>query len=589
MMAEVRKQIIQSLEDALGNIDTNIAEQIETPSNSSNGDFAFPCFTLAKIFKKNPQATAEDLANKLEKPKLISEIKTAGGYLNFYLNLPKITEITLKEINEKGANYGYTDISKGKFAIVEYSSPNLGKPMHVGHIRSTILGDVLSNLMKKTGYTVHRMNYLGDIGLHMGKLITAIQKWGNLEQIGKDPEKEMLDLYVKFGKEEKAQSPDTETNELGLPDEDDEDKTTDSEILQEAKYALKKLEANDPELLTLWKKIEDWSLIAFNRVYGLLDVEFDEVTGQSKFTKKGKEIVDSAVRKGLTSFGSNDAIIFDLEPYNLPDKVVLKGDGTALYSTQDLGTATYRFNKFNFDKSIYVVAHEQGTYFNQLFKMLELLGNDWAKNCEHFSFGMLYLEEGKMSSREGNVIFLEDVLKKSIDLAKKEVEKRNPNLPDKDKVAKMVGIGAMKYMILKIAPERDITFSWEKAMDFEGNSGPYVQYAYARACSILDKVENIPETIDTTQLKSIQEQNLIKLMYTFPSVIQKSANKYKLHLLAKYAYDLASTFNQFYRDVKVLTAETESEKNSRISLVKAYTTVMENTLSLLGIKAPKKM
>jgi len=585
-MINIKEQLVKHLEDVIP--ENSDLPLLEIPSDSDYGDFALPCFAFSKILKKNPTVIAQELVEKIVLPENIREAKVVGPYINFYLDITKITELTLDEISRDGRDYGRSNRGEGKFVITEYSSPNFGKPMHVGHIRSTILGDVLSKILTKDGYKVHRMNYFGDTGLHMGKLLTAIKKWGDSEKIAQDPEKEMLDLYVKFGSVEKEQSEELERrieeDVYGTIATDEE-----PEILEQARINLKKLENGDPELTKQWKQIKEWSLIAFNRVYDLLNVEYDEIVGQSEFTERGKEVIKEAQKKNLVYEDSNNALIFDLRDYDLPDKVVLKGDGSALYSTQDLGTAHYRHDKYGFDRSIYVVATEQDIYFQQLFKMFEALGNDWAKNCEHFSFGMLFLEEGKMSTREGTVILLEEVLNKSINLAKEEIEKRNPDLENKEEVARQIGIGAIKYMILNVAPDKNIKFSWDRALNFEGDSAPYMQYSYARANSILEKAGSIPTSYNIDLISSESEHNLIKTMFRFPEVIRDSADNFKIHILANYAHELANSFNQFYKNVSVLNAENDELRDTRLFLVNSYKTVMEETLDLLGIEAPKKM
>jgi arginyl-tRNA synthetase len=611
MLKQVKKQITQQLSAALGGqfSEEQIASCIEIPPKQELGDFAFPCYKLAQQSYKGPKEQAgkeiAKLAGQLsalikENVKTIeniAKIDVKGPYINFYIDDSKLIKYTLDEAF-KGKDYGKSDIGQGKLVVIDYSAPNFGKPMHVGHIRSTILGDSLIKVLNFVGYKTQGINYFGDIGLHMGKLIAAYQLWGNPSEIEADPEKAMLDLYVRYTKletEEKEKYGIKEVKRTESIDFDEENKESAEEVQQapatkQAQQILEKLESGDPELIAIWQKIGAWSQVAFNRVYDLLDVKFDETVGQSNFTQLGKEQVWKARRLDVAHTTSSGAIEAALADEGLPNKIILKQDGTALYSTQDLGAATNRFEKYKFDKMVYVVAYEQNTYFKQIFKLLEKMGYNWAKDCYHYSFGLISLEEGKMSTREGNVVFLEEVLNKAINLSKQEIDKRNPNLQNKENVAKTLGIGAIKYMILSVDPIKDIAFSWSRALDFDSNSAPYIQYACARANSLLRKAGDFPKTLDNYVLEMPQEKDLVKKIAQFPLLVETAAQPpYKLNILANYATVLATSFNQFYKDVPVLTAENNQTKYSRLILVDAFKTTLENTLGLMGIHAPEQM
>jgi len=604
MLKQAKKEIVQQLKAVLDLPEEEIEKALEIPPKSDMGDFAFPCFRIAHSQGKDAKALSAAIASSLKPKGFLAKVEVKGPYVNFYLNDAQVVEHTLQEARSKGADYGKNDIGQGKMVVVDYSAPNWGKPMHVGHIRSTILGDTLINALKFSGYQTHGINYFGDIGLHIGKLIAAYHMWGDPAKIEADPEKSMLDLYVRFSKLEKeqkelieAQAKDngksTQNKEMGPMDEEEEGLEKDKPVAAATKKAqefLEKLESGDPELVKLWQQIGAWSQRAFDNVYALLDVKFDELTGQSHFTDRGKTQVKKALQLGVAYETGTGAIEAELKEYGLPNKIILKRDGTALYSTQDLGAATFRHEKFNFDKLIYVVAYEQNDYFKQVFKILDSMGYDWAKDCYHFSFGLISLEEGKMSTREGNVVFLEEVLSKAINLARQEIEKKNSDLPNKDDVAKAIGIGAIKYMVLSVDPIKDIAFSWERALNFESSSAPYIQYAYARANSLLRKAGSFPKTLDHYVLTSKTEVDLVKKIAQFPLVLENIIRPpYKLNELANYANALATSFNQFYKDVPVLTEQDEQAKYSRLVLVDSFKTTLENTLGIMGLKAPAQM
>ena len=530
------------------------------------GDLAFPCFELAKLKGQNPALIAKDLASRINPNNIISSVEARGGFLNFYLNNDFVVQDTLESISSEEENYGSQNLGKGRLVVIDYSAPNIGKPLHVGHIRSTIIGDSLIRILRFTGYKTFGINYLGDIGLHIGKIITAYQLWGDKERMQQDPEKEVLDLYIKFNKRSEA----------------------DSKLDEKAKQTLERLETGDKELTDLWNYIKEMSLKAFDRVYSLLEVSFDETTGQSKFSDLGKEQVKRALELGVARKDATGAVIVDLSKLKkpLPEKVILRSDGTAIYSTQDLGAAVDRYERFNFAKMLYIVANEQQLYFQQVFKTLELMGYDWGKDCFHVSFGMINLKEGRMSTREGVIVYLEEVLNKAIDTARKIIDERNPSLADKEQVARIVGIGAVKYMILGIDYKRDIDFSWERALNFEGDSAPYIQYGYARASSLLRKANLSSNDFNTSHLTHPAEVFLIKKLAVFPEIVEAAAKRYSPHIIANYAAELTGAFNKFYNNVPVIDSE---EIKSRLFLVNAYRVVAKRALDLLGIRVPREM
>lgn len=588
-MDDGKKRIIKALTEILDGIITEdkIESSLHKPKDISNGNLSFACHPLAKHYRKPPIAIAESIAQILDEKGFINEeidgVEAAKGYLNFRYNPDYFVSSVLETVLLKKEEYGRNNIGDGKKVVIDFSAPNLGKPMHVGHIRSTILGDSVIKLLNFSGYKTYGINYLGDIGLHIGKLISAYNLWGDNNKLEDDPEKEMFNLYVRFGKESE----------------------NDPSLEKKAKQALERIENGDPEYTALWDKIRDWSLEAFQRVYDLLDVNFDEITGQSFFSEKGKDIVKKALEQGIASYTETDikkddeenlemeegnnggGVVVNFDDSKLPPKIVLRKDGTAIYSTQDLGAAVDRFNNHGFDKMLYVVATEQGLYFQQLFKIIDMMGYEWSEKCHHLGFGLINLEEGKMSTREGKVVLLEDVLGKSIKLAEKKVEDRDMPYEIKKDVARQIGIGSVKYMVLQVDPVRSITFSWEKALDFNGNSAPYIQYAYARASRILEKcsIEGC-YTFDSQDLKLPQEIELVSRISDFQDVVQKATEGLKPNLVANYMYSLAKDFTAFYSAVKIRDSD---EEKSRLALVEATRITMRNASNLLGIELPERM
>jgi len=577
-----KEKIAVLLKKHAGISEKEILSLLEIPPRQELGDFAFPCFVLAPKLKRNPQDIAAEISGKLqlEIPKEIERIEAAGAYINFFVNKTMFVKSVIEKILKEKEKYG--KCNENKRIVIDYSAPNIGKPMHVGHIRSTILGDSLKKILEFHDNKVIGINYLGDIGLHIGKLIVAYQKWGNDKQIEKNPEKELLKLYVKFCREEKLLEEEALSKTI---EQEEKEEYLENEWTKKAKQMLQKIESGDKETVAFWKKIEKYSLNGFLDIYKILNIKFNEITGQSKFSALGKKIVEKALAKKIAIKSKDWEIITKLEP--LPDKIILRSDGTALYATQDLGAALSRYEKYKFDKMIYVTGSEQILYFQQLFKILEKLGYGWAKSLVHLPFGLINLEEGKMSSREGRVIFLHDIIEKAKELALKEIEKKNPKLKNKKEVAKDVGLAALKYSILKLEPIKSITFSYEHAINFEGDTGPYLQYTHARACSILKKAKE-KGNANFYLMKNPKELELVSHLGRFPEVAAAAVSQLKPHLIVTYASETAKLFNEFYAACPVLQAE-KGLSEARIELVKASKQVLATCLNLIGIKALERM
>jgi arginyl-tRNA synthetase len=534
---------------------------IEEPKEGF-GDFAYPCFNLAKKERKDPKEIAEKIA-KTFKLNFIKEARAIGPYVNFYVNWPVFAEGLLKSMNKK---YGSSDIGRGKTVIVEYSDPNIAKPMHVGHLRSTIIGQSLYNIYKFLGYKCISWNYIGDWGTQFGKVIVAYKKWGSKQKLKKDSIKELFRLYVKFHEEVK----------------------NNSKLEDEAREWVKKLEGENKEALNLWKQFTELSRKELEKTYKILNIKFDLYTGESFFNKMAKKSIVEAVEKGVATRDSDGAIIVDLSNYNMPPYLIQKSDEATLYSTRDIALIKYRYEKYKFYKNIYVVGSEQKLHFQQLFKTCELLGVKGVENSVHVDYGLMSLPKGKLSTREGKVIFLEDLINEAIDLARKIVNKKNPKLSKskKDAVAETVGIGSIKFNDLSNDRINNIVFDWKKMLTIEGKSAPYIQYTYARAVSILRKAKTKPT--GKILLREPLEESILKKIAQFPEIVERSAKEFKPHYIANYCFELAEMFNMFYQKFRVLDTE-KGLRNSRLKLVESVKTVLKTGLNLLGIDVLEEM
>ena len=560
------EEIVKILKDKISLSSEKIEALIEVPPEEKFGDYAFPCHILSKELKKPPQEIASILSSELKPKELIEQIYPIGPYINFKVNREKFAEYVLQEIFEKDLDYGSDTQGKGKTIVMDYSHPNIAKPFGIGHLRSTVIGNALYNIFRELGYEAIRINHLGDWGTQFGKVIAAYKMWGEEKELFSDPIATLYDLYVRFHREAE-----------GKP-----------ELEEEARRWFKRLEDGDSEALGLWEKFKNYSLEEFNRIYKMLDISFDSYAGESFYNQFIEKTIDKMKKMGLTEM-SQDALIVNLEKYGMPPCLIRKKDEASLYATRDICAAIYRYETYHFHKALYIVGSAQKLYFQQLFKVLELMCYPWANNLVHVDFGWVKFKQVMMSTRKGNIVLLEDVLNKSIDLALKIIKEKNPDLENKEKVAFDVGIGAVIFANLFTRRNKDIDFDWDKVLNFEGETGPYVQYTHARLCSLIRKYNQPIEERVNFGVFSMEEENmLLKRLEDFPRRIKSSAREYDPALICSYLIELASLFNRFYQKERIITENVESTK-ARMLLVKAVQTVIKSGLSILGIKSPEKM
>lgn len=573
-MIDFKKEIAEIIAKNLeGLTEDEIKSMIEIPQDQSMGDYAFPCFRLAKTMRKAPNLIAAELAEKLQGEQLFSEVSPVNAYVNMFVSREEMMKSTVSEVLEEKENFGRSDIGGNKKVIVEFSSPNIAKPFHIGHIRSTVIGNSLSKIYDALGYDVFKINHLGDYGTQFGKMICAYRRWGNREDVINAPIKTLLGYYTKFHVEVEEHP----------------------ELEDEARAIFTKLEQGSKEEVELWQWFREESLKEFQRVYDMLGIEFDSYNGESFYSDKMPRFEKELSDKGLLQ-ESNGAQVVDLEEYKLGTALIKKSDGSSLYITRDIAAAVYRKENYDFYKNIYVVATQQNLHFQQLFKIIELMGYDWANQCVHVPFGMVRLEEGTMSTRHGRVVFLEDVLNGAIEKTREIIEEKNPNIENLEEITSQVGIGAVVFNELSNNRIKDYTFKWDQILNFDGETGPYVQYTHARCASLLRKAgEDIvakaqnPKNVDFALLaKSDSAYELTKLIYAFPGVVEQAGEKYEPSIITRHIIDIAQCFNKFYHDEHIIVDD-EVEKTSKIALVIATKRVIATGIGLLGMKAPERM
>ncbi len=537
---------------------------VEIPPKTELGDFAFPCFRLAKVYRKAPQMIAQEIKEKIGEVDYLSKIEVQGGYLNFFVDKTKFARQII-ETYLQAKEYGSSDEGSGKTICMDYSSPNVAKNFHVGHLRTTIIGNSIHKIYKKLGYNVVRINHLGDWGTQFGKLIVAYKKWGSKEAIEENGISELMSIYVKFHDEAEK----------------------DPSLNDEARAWFTKMEHGDEEALSIWKWFLDISLKEFMRVYDILGIDFDSYNGESFYNDKMQAVIEELKEKGLITV-SDGAQIVDLEKYNMPPCLITKKDGSSLYATRDISAALYRQNTYHFEKCLYVTGMEQKLHFAQWFKVIELMGYDWYKGLVHIPYGLVSLKNGKISTRKGNVLYAEDILNESIQKIRDIIEEKNPELPDKETVAKQVGIGAILFNDLYNQRIKDVIFDWDKLLNFDGETGPYVQYTYARAASVIRKIGEIAPIYDYDILTDEASMALLKEISRFPAVIKDAAEKYEPSVVARYAVALAQAFNKFYHDCQI-NVEDDNTKYTRANVVIITKNILKDALALLGISCPEQM
>ncbi|HFI0611804.1 TPA: arginine--tRNA ligase [Streptococcus suis] len=557
VIAERLATILPSLEvEAIYNL-------LEKPKSSEMGDIAFPAFSLAKVERKAPQAIAADIVEKLDTTGFEKVVAT-GPYVNFFLDKAAISHQVLTDVITEKDQYGKLNIGQGRNVTIDMSSPNIAKPFSVGHLRSTVIGDALANIHEKLGYKPIRINHLGDWGKQFGMLIVAYKLWGDKAAVEADPISELLKLYVRINAEAEEKP----------------------ELDEEARQWFKKLEDGDPEAHELWQWFRDESLVEFNRIYDKLDVTFDSYNGEAFYNDKMDEGIQILEEKGLLQ-ESKGARIVDLESYNLPPALIMKTDGATLYITRDMATAMYRKRTYDFVKSIYVVGQEQINHFKQLKAVLKEMDFDWSDDMTHVTFGLVTKDKKKLSTRKGNIILLEPTLDEAISRALTQIEAKNPDLENKEEVAHAVGVGAVKFYDLKTDRDNGYDFDLEAMVSFEGETGPYVQYAYARIQSILRKANFVPSAENDYKLADAESWDIIKHIQNFSNVVERAGDKFDPSLIAKYAINLAQAFNKYYAHTRIL--DESPERDSRLALAYATGLVLKEALRLLGVKAPEKM
>ena len=559
-----KQMVADTLSAVLPQLDIEtIYSLLEKPKSSEMGDIAFPAFSLAKVERKAPQAIATDIVEKLDTTGFEKVVAT-GPYVNFFLDKDAISHQVLTDVIAEKDQYGQLNIGQGRNVTIDMSSPNIAKPFSVGHLRSTVIGDALANIHGKLGFNPIRINHLGDWGKQFGMLIVAYKLWGDKTAVEADPISELLKLYVRINAEAEEKP----------------------ELDEEARQWFKKLEDGDQEALELWQWFRDESLVEFNRIYEKLDVHFDSFNGEAFYNDKMDEGIQILEEKGLLQ-ESKGAQIVDLESYNLPPALIRKTDGATLYITRDIATAMYRKRTYDFVKSIYVVGQEQINHFKQLKAVLKEMGFDWSDDMTHVTFGLVTKDKKKLSTRKGNIILLEPTLDEAILRALSQIEAKNPNLENKEEVAHAVGVGAVKFFDLKTDRDNGYDFDLEAMVSCEGETGPYVQYAYARIQSILRKANFVPSTENNYKLADAESWEIIKHIQNFSTVVERAGDKFDPSLIAKYAINLAQAFNKYYAHTRIL--DESPERDSRLALAYATGVVLKEALRLLGVKAPEKM
>ena len=545
-----------------------IEAAIAVPPDNKMGDYALPCFKFAKVMRKSPVAIAEELKNTFATDDAISEVEAVNGYLNFRVNRTALVKETLEKIAVQGEAFGSSDMGNGKTICIDYSSVNIAKPFHIGHLSTTVIGGALYRIFKFLGYNAVGINHLGDYGTQFGKLIYAYKHWGSEEAVKEGGVKELTRLYVRYHKESE--------NDPSMDDE--------------ARSYFKLIENGDEECVKLFNLFKEITLKEVEKIYDELDIKFDSYAGESFYNDKMQPVIDELAEKGLL-VESEGAKIVDLEKYGMPPCIILRSDGASLYATRDLAAACYRKEHYDFDKCLYVVAYQQNLHFKQIFKVLELMGKPWAKDLVHVAYGMVSLLDDNgnqvaMSTRNGTVVLLEDVLKKCHEKCLEIIEQKNPDLEDKENVARQVGTGAVIFGALSNSKIKDIAFSYSKILNFDGETGPYVQYTAARIKSVLRK----GGAIGKYEIKNVNEDEyqLIALLSTFPDVVKAAAERLEPFFVTRYAIDVASAFNKFYFDCKII-GDDANETNFRLAISSATLTVLSSALTLLGIKVPERM
>jgi len=573
-MIHYKRLIAQDFASALEHVEAgDVLSWLEYPPNPDMGDISLPCFKLSKKLGKAPQAIAEQLKSRLTGPH-IGRVETVSGYLNVYIDKRHFAKEVLTGILREQDRYGSQNIGNGRTIVIDFSSPNIAKPFHVGHLRSTVIGNALYQIFTFLGYKCVGVNHLGDWGTQFGKLITAYKYWGNKEAVEEGGIDELLRLYVRFH-DEAERNP-------GLEDE--------------ARAWFVKMEQGDQEALDLWKWFVEISLEEFKRIYDLLGIRFDYFTGESFYNDKMDAVIEELREKGLLT-EDEGAWIVKLDDYNMPPALMLKKDGSSLYHTRDVTAAIYRKKTFDFDKAIYVTDYAQNLHFQQWFKIIELMGHEWAKDLVHVAFGRVSLEGASLSTRKGNVVKLEELLRQSIEKIHAIIEEKNPGLEQKDEVAKQVGAGAVIFNDLKNNRIKDIVFSWEEALNFEGETGPYVQYTHARACSVLRKSGGDPNApfaeselalIDPALVQENAALDVLRMLSRFAETVEQAMWKLEPSIISRYLVDLAQSFNRFYHDHPILV-EDAALRASRLAIVKCVQITIRNGLRLLGIQSPERL
>jgi arginyl-tRNA synthetase len=543
-----------------------IYKLLEYPPDENLGDLAFPCFKLSKVFKKAPIAIAKDMEGKIPSSSYIKRVVATGPYLNFWFAPEQLVENVLQQVLSSGERFGAQNIGDGRNIVIDFSAPNIAKPFHVGHLSSTVIGNSLYKIFEFLGFNCVGINHLGDWGTQFGKLITAYKKWGSRETVEKGLIQELMRLYVKFH-EEAEKDP-------GLEDE--------------AREWFNKIENGNQEALELWKWFKEISLEEFQRVYEVLEINFDSLAGESFYNDKIEAVVQELKAKNLLQ-ESEGALIVNLDQYEMPPCLILKKDGSSLYATRDIAAALYRKKTYNFAQCLYVTGIAQSLHFQQWFKVIELMGYEWSKELVHIPFGWVNLEGEKLSTRKGKVVLLEDLLRETVKRTLEIIKEKNPGLEEKEEIAKEVGVGAVVFGALSVNRIKDVTFSWSEALNFDGETGPYIQYTHARACSILRKAGFKPDSsFDPHQLCNKEAIRLVKTIYLFPEKVVTAMKEYEPSIISRYLIVLAQEFNAFYHECQVLVND-EALQKARLVLVYAVKTILATGLRLLGIKAPERM